>query len=122
MPGRLLKGMLQDRSQKLAQAYSDLIRSEAKVGGELFGPIKPGGRREFFCLDERTWVWHEEWIDEVTKERRIVTTRYDIRPNGVLKAQDGQDYQSLTVQEARNFYQAVQAYKSRVLRELYQVA
>lgn len=116
---KLFKGILQNRSQKLAQMYSDLIRREAKIGGELFGPVKPGGRREFFCLDTHTWVWHEEWIDPETKKRRIVTTRYDVRPNGVLKAQDGQHYQMLTVQEARNFYNAVKMYRARVIDELY---
>lgn len=100
-----------------AQARADfrrrLLHYEAKVGGELFGPIPEGHRREFFCLDEHTWVWHEEWIDQ-NGERHIVTTRYDVRPNGVLKSQGGQSYQRLSDEEAIHLYQAALLYRDRV--------
>ena len=69
-----------------AEAYRRAIREEAKVGGKVFGPVPEGVRREFFCLDERTWVWHEEWTDENGKPQ-IRTTRYDVRPHGIFKAQ-----------------------------------
>lgn len=118
----LLKTVAQSREERQAKLYSDLIRKEAKIGGELFGPVKPGGRREFFCLNKHTWVWHEEWIEPTTKKRHVVTTRYDVRPNGVLKAQDGQHYQALSPQEAQNFYQAVDMYEQRVVHGLYQAA
>ena len=49
--------------QKRADIYRALLHYEAKIGGEIFGPVPQGTRREFFCLDERTWVWHEEWTD-----------------------------------------------------------
>src|SRR5512133_2571915 len=103
-------GRQQDRN---ARRYRDLIRKEAKIGGELFGPIAPNARREFFCLDEFTWVWHEEWIDENGKNRAI-TTRYDIRPNGILKAQDGHPYHYIGKEEAASFYKAVKLYNKRV--------
>lgn len=90
---------------------------EGRLGGEIFGPVQPGGRREFFCLDEHTWVWHEEWIDPATKKRRVVTTRYDVRTDGILKSQGGQAYQMLRGQEAQNFYSAVRLYEQRVLGE-----
>jgi hypothetical protein len=116
---RLFSGFTAQRdAQRRAQRYRDLIRKEAKIGGELFGPIPSGGRREFFCLDEHTWVWHEEWIDKDGK-RRSVTTRYDVKPTGTLKAQDGHPYQPLGHQEARHFYQAVKIYNERVQLELY---
>lgn len=90
-----------------------LIAKEGEIGGKLFGPIPEGHRREFFCLDEHTWVWHEEWIDQ-TRQARSVTTRYEVRPSGVLKAQDGQAYQRLSLPEARNLYQATQIYRQRI--------
>ena len=34
----------QRQADRSAQRYRDLIRKEAKIGGELFGPIAPGGR------------------------------------------------------------------------------
>lgn len=106
---------------KRAKQYRDLIRREAVIGGQLFGPIQPGGRREFFCLDRHTWVWHEEWVDQ-SGARRMVTTRYDVRPNGVFKAQDGQPYRPLLGDEAVHFRNAVRIYNKRVKAELYGVA
>lgn len=111
----------QRQDDRRTREYRDLIRQEAVIGGKLFGPIQQGGRREFFCLDEHTWVWHEEWTDHAGRHH-AVTTRYDVRPYGVFKAQDGQPYQPLVGQEAQYFRQAVNLYEKRVKAELYSVA
>ena len=108
----------QRHQQREADLYSSLIRREAKLGGEIFGPVPQGARREFFCLDEHTWVWHEEWIDAQSK-RQIRTTRYDIRPTGILKAQDGQHYQRISQDEAERLLQAIRTYEHRIRTELY---
>ena len=100
-------------NERRARAYSDMLRQEAKIGGELFGPVPARHRREFFCLDKYTWIWHEEWTDE-HKQHRVVTTRYDVRANAVLKAQDLQPYQPVPYAEAVNLYQAVELYEKRV--------
>ena len=105
-------------SDSRVEVYRNLIRREAKIGGELFGPVAPGGRREFFCLDENTWVWHEEWTDQGGL-RHAVTTRYDVRPNGILKAQDKRPYQYIGYDEAKRFYQAVMLYNQQVNATLY---
>ncbi len=103
-----------------ASLHRNLIRREAKIGGTLFGPVPKGGRREFFCLDERTWVWHEEWIDKVSGQLKSKTTRYDVRPDGILKAQDGQQsYRYVSPQEAKHLYEAAKIYDERVRAELY---
>ncbi|CAN5706344.1 hypothetical protein BH23PAT2_BH23PAT2_01140 [soil metagenome] len=106
----------QKHEQRKAELYRNLIRHEAKIGGSLFGEVKPGGRREFFCLDEHTWVWHEEWI--ANGQRKVRTTRYDVRPDRVLKFQDGQ-YRSVENKEALHLYDATQAYKTTVKEQLY---
>jgi hypothetical protein len=111
----ILGGSQQERQ---ADLYRNLIRHEAKIGGTLFGPVPKGGRREFFCLDERTWVWHEEWIDE-NGQHKSKTTRYDVRPNTILKAQDGSHYQPVGPEEARHLRDAVQLYEQRVKADLY---
>ncbi len=108
----------QKQADRRAREYRDLIRREASIGGKLFGPIGKNGRREFFCLDRHTWIWHEEW-DDANGKRRLVTTRYDVRPQGIYKAQDGQPYQPLNMQEARNFFQATELYNKRVKAEVY---
>lgn len=112
----LLKQRQQVRDEEL---YRNLMRHEARIGGTLFGPVPKGHRREFFCLDEHTWIWHEEWTDKDGK-KQIRTTRYDVRPNGVLKAQDGQPYRYLGEQEAQHLLAAVDMYIERVDQEIYQ--
>lgn len=107
-----------NQQERQAELYRNLIRHEAKIGGTLFGPIPKGGRREFFCLDEHTWIWHEEWIDE-NGQHKNKTTRYDIRPGGILKAQDGAHYQQVGPEEAQHLREAVQVYEKRVKSELY---
>lgn len=102
-----------DEAAARARAHREAIREEAKIGGTLFGPIPEGGRREFFCLDEHTWVWHEEWID-AGGIRHSRTTRYDVRPQGILKAQDGQPYQALSRDETLRLMQATQRYNQLV--------
>ena len=122
MLNRVLKiagvGTHVDRETKL---YNDLIRHEGQIGGTLFGKVPKGARREFFCLDKYTWVWHEEWKDKEGKQKTR-TTRYSVRPDSIVKTQDGKHYQRITDDEAARFYDAVMAYERRVLHELYQVA
>ena len=118
---KLFKSVLAQReAERRAELYRNLIRREAKIGGQLFGPVSRGGRREFFCLDKHTWVWHEEWIDQ-NGQHQTRATRYDVRPNGILKAQNGQ-YQSVTAEEARKLYEAANLYRQRVKNELYSFA
>lgn len=99
-----------------AEMYRALIHHEAKIGGELFGPVPEGYRREFFCLDEHTWVWHEEWTDSEGKQQ-FMMTRYDVRPSGIVKSQGSASYQSLTDEELKNFLKAVLLYRQKVSKE-----
>lgn len=93
--------------------YRNILRDAAKMGGEVFGPIPVGTRREFFCLDEHTWVWHEEWTDE-RGARQVRMTRYDVRPHGIFKAQDGQPYRPVSVEEANRLCNAGREYQRRI--------
>ena len=113
------------RAKKNEQRKADVMRAlmhyEARLGGELFGEVPKGHRREFFCLDEHTWVWHEEWLDGQGK-RQVMTTRYDVRPQGILKSQGAQSYQRLSEQETMNLYHAAKLYQERVGGELRRLA
>lgn len=104
--------------ERRARETRDLIRREAAVGGKLFGPVPEGGRREFFCLDEHTWIWHEEWVDSANV-RHAITTRYDVRPHGIFKAQDGQPYRPLSDEEALHFFKATKLYARTVREEVF---
>jgi len=108
----------QQDEEREARLYRELIRKEAKLGGTLFGPVPKDVRREFFRLDDKTWVWHEEWTDQ-NGQRHSITTRYDFRPDGVLKAQDGQPYEYITLEEGKRLYKTLKLYRKLVGKELY---
>lgn len=100
-----------------ARIYRNIIRDFAQMGGTLFGPVPKGTRREFFCLDRHTWVWHEEWNDE-KGAHHARTTRYDLRPHGIFKAQDGQPYQPISYEEALRLQAASNQYRQKVHEKL----
>jgi hypothetical protein len=99
--------------QRRADTERDMLRREAVIGGKLFGPVPKDHARQFFCLDEHTWIWHESWKD-AKGHKHDITTRYETRPGAVIKSQDGQPYQRLSLDEARNLYRAVELYQKRV--------
>lgn len=110
----------EDRQAKFERS---LIQREAEIGGKLFGPVPKGHKRQFFCLDEHTWIWHEEWT--ANGKRHSVVTRYDVRPNGVIKSQNGHVNQRLTPAEARHLYRAAELYQEQVdadYRQLLKIA
>ncbi len=115
---KLIQTVIGQRAEdRQADLYRNLIRHEAKIGGDVFGPVPAGHRREFFCLDRHTWVWHEEWQDQ-SGQQHVRTTRYDVRPDGLLKSQNGH-YQRVSNQETKRFKQAARLYIDRVNREMY---
>ncbi|MBM3209755.1 hypothetical protein FJZ39_00190 [Candidatus Saccharibacteria bacterium] len=96
-----------------------LIQLESEIGSQLFGEWPETViRREFFNLDPSTWVWHEESYDE-QKQIHTSTIRYEVQPQGILKAQGGARYSYLEGQELDNFLVAVQLYYERISREIY---
>jgi hypothetical protein len=108
----------QRRADQCSKIKRALIHKEAKIGGKIFGKTAKNIRREFFCLDRHTWVWHEEWTD-VFGKRQVVTTRYSMRPEGIIKAHNSEHYQKVGQEEATNLIQAASVYLKRVQAELY---
>ena len=96
----------------------ELINLESEIGSKLFGPVASGHRREFFCLDDHTWIWHEEWIDD-SRKLQVSTTRYEINEHGVLKVQEGARYSYLDGEELQNFGLSVRLYYEQVTRQVY---
>jgi hypothetical protein len=96
----------------------ELLKLESEVGSKLFGPVPAGHRREFFCLDNRTWIWHEEWIGQ-DKKLQTSTVRYEINDTGVLKVQEGARYSYLEGEELQNFGLSVRMYYEQVTRDVY---
>ncbi len=95
-----------------------LIKLESEIGRTLFGEIPKGHTREFFCLDDDTWIWHEKWRENGHDKEQ--TVRYEIHPNGILKVENsGKNYNMLKGQELMNLEVATRMYHERVMRELY---
>lgn len=115
------RGVFAQSNQRRRQnGQRALLRHLAAIGGTLFGTIPDNVRREFFCLDEKTWVWHEEWVDE-SGRHHAVTTRYDIRPDGILKSQGSNSYQRLSPEEEKNFRTAAAMYINKARNEIQQL-
>lgn len=96
----------------------DFLRMESKIGSTLFGKVPKGRRREFFCLDETTWIWHEEWRNEKGGEEQM-TIRYEVHPNGILKVTDGPRYKFIEGEELENLMAAANLYYEKVARQIY---
>lgn len=95
-----------------------LIKLESEIGRTLFGAIPKGHTREFFCLDDDTWIWHEKWRENGQDKEQ--TVRYEVHSNGILKVEDsGKNYTMLKGQELMNLEVATRMYHERVMREIY---
>jgi hypothetical protein len=99
----------------------ELLQLESEIGAKLFGEVPAGHRREFFCLDETTWIWHEEWVDQKTKRAHQTTTRYEVHDNGILKVQEGARYSFIEGAELDNLVLATKMYYEQVARGVYKI-
>ena len=97
----------------------DLIKMESKLGGQLFGPVPKNHHREFFCLDEHTWVWHESTTNPETGQTSSLTTRYEIHNDRIIKMQDGQPNRYTSLSEAKNLLEATKQYYSLIATHIY---
>ena len=91
------------------QVHKDYIAREAVIGAGLLGPIPSGHEREFFCLDEHTWIWSETWKDEHGRMQHF-TVNYEVDPAGILKRVNGGQYSKLQGEELSNFHSAIKKY------------
>jgi hypothetical protein len=107
------------RTRLTENRKKELIRMESQIGAKLFGPIPNGHKREFFCLDERTWVWHETWSENLSGTLNTQTVRYEVRDNGILKSVNGQDYAWVGQEEADNLAKAAVLYHQYVSIHVY---
>lgn len=94
----------------------ELMRQEAKIGGKLFR--EDGVEHLFFCFDEHCWVWHREARDSQNRLIKL-DTRFEVRPTGILKAQDGTDYHAVDPSEEQNLIKAGDLYYKQVMKEIY---
>lgn len=96
----------------------EYIAREAAVGARILGPVPSGHDREFFCLDEHTWIWHEQWRNKKGVMQQFIVN-YEVDPSGILKQVNGGQYKQLTGEELRRFDAAVRLYHKEVARHVY---
>lgn len=97
----------------------ELLQMESEIGAKLFGDIPAGHRREFFCLDKKTWIWYEEWKDQKSGKKMSTTIRYEIHDKKILKVQEGARYSFIEGEELDNLLAAVSLYYEQVARHVY---
>lgn len=119
---KAIRKIVPSASQNAIPTDRELIRAESQIGSQLFGPIPKGHRREFFCLDEHTWVWYESVVDPISGKVTSLTTRYEIRGDRIIKIQDGQPHKYASFEEARNLAAATKQYLEAVRKQVYSVA
>ena len=96
------------------------IKKEAYLGGRIFGNLQRHQQREFFCLDPKTWIWHESWRDKETKKQQAFMLRYDITSDQIYKRKDDDNRPHLLgQQESLNLQTAIAVYQTEVLAKLY---
>lgn len=96
----------------------ELLQKESAIGRELFGAVPDNIAREFFNLDDKTWIWYES-TELANGQTQTMTTRYEIQDSGILKAQDGAQYSFIDGQELETFTTWVQHYYQRVMPAVY---
>ncbi|HEU5121434.1 MAG TPA: hypothetical protein VFT59_01195 [Candidatus Saccharimonadales bacterium] len=97
----------------------ELLQLESEIGAKLFGELPDGHRREFFCFDDKTWIWYEEWKDQKTGKIQHTTTRYEVHEKGILKVQEGARYSFIEGEELDNLVAATTMYYEQVMRGVY---
>jgi hypothetical protein len=107
-------------AQRKRTKIRELIRRESKIGATLFGVVPKGHQRDFFCLDERTWVWAEQWFDVETKAEKSMHVQYEFQTRGVLKTVDGVAVGFVQKDELARLLEAICTYQKRVSQEVYQ--
>jgi hypothetical protein len=116
----LAKAIYADQAnKKILNNYDSLIRKEAVIGGQLFGKLPAGHRREFYNLDKQNWVWYEERINS-KGIKQVRNTTYTISFDGIIKSHDGLSCSRISYSEARNLLEAIKLYYKKVSKELYQ--
>lgn len=96
-----------------------LIQTESQIGGAIFGQVPAGVKRDFFCIDERTWVWSDSWTEQDGTIGGF-QIKYELQDGEkVLKFVDGQARGYIKGQELDNLLTAINTYHDRVLSQLY---
>lgn len=96
-----------------------LIKTESHYGAQIFGAFPAYDRREFYCFDERMWIWHEERMNPQTGKHDVTTVSYNLSDMGILKSYGENESRFVQGEELEHFTAATEEYASKVYNELY---
>ncbi|MBI4100912.1 hypothetical protein HY441_00360 [Candidatus Microgenomates bacterium] len=105
------KSTLEQRRQKLMQ-------QEMAIGSQLFGPIPQNRERQFYYLNNQTWVWNETVADG-SGRKVTTTTQYQVLPDQIVKSQGGQTLSLTDAAEINNLFEAASWYYDLVAKRVY---
>ncbi len=105
-------------SDYVPDALRELIAREVAATQGMFGELSGDVKRDFFCLDDDTWIWYEEWADEKGRKHHM-TTRYRIESSRLVKSVNGESASAVSPQEARSLKAAMRAYVKLVTASVY---
>lgn len=93
---------------------------ESRIGGQIFGEVKPNERREFFYDQAKSWFFYQS-LDEGSNNFRYVTLHYEVHPQGILRVSSDESTPNIFIEgeELTNFVNSAQIYHDRVMGELY---
>ncbi len=115
--GILPKTLVSGSFKKRLSLERQIIRYESDLNKDIFGPIPKGHKRDFFCIDKNTWIWHEQFKDR-NNQKHTVMTKYLVRKSGgIIKSQNGSAYKLVEKKEALNLLNAIILYSKRVQGE-----
>lgn len=119
--GILANTLVANSFKKRFSLENQIIRYESQLNQDIFGPIPKGHKRDFFCLDKNTWIWHEEFQDK-NNTNHLIMTKYILRNHGmILKSQNGSSYKMVDSEESLNLLNAIIIYSKRVKAQYSQI-
>lgn len=107
------------KEEQPASNFRQVIKKESQIGAEILGPIPAYDRREFYCFDERMWIWHEERMNTQTGKHDTVTVSYNMSDMGILKSYGENESRFVQGEELEHFTDAAEKYAEKVCAELY---
>lgn len=116
---QLVMGQPAVKESPRGSTLRELITMESQLGAQIFGVIPAYDRREFYCFDDRMWIWHEERMNAQTGQHDIMTVSYNIGDIGILKTYGQNESHYLQNDELEHFTSATEEYASLVHERLY---
>ncbi len=101
------------------ETQQQLLQKEGALGGKIFGELRPDQSRTFFCLNETTWIWSDNWFDRNERRATNQTVHYQVQKLGVTKITQGISSAFIEGDEFKNFFNAVTIYHRLVRRQVY---